>query len=59
MAASNFPNFTALPELDDEAFFEDEMMPPNPTPIEPENAPVDNALVHNEKARERNRGKRP
>ncbi|EXB58480.1 Tubulin-specific chaperone E [Morus notabilis] len=59
IAAPNFSNFTALPELRDEAFFEDEMMPPNPTPTEPENAPVDNASVHNEEAGERCRGKRP
>ncbi|EXB52395.1 BAG family molecular chaperone regulator 4 [Morus notabilis] len=36
MAASNFPDFTAFPELGDEALFEDEIRPPNPT--EPENA---------------------
>ena len=50
MAAPNFPDFTALSEFGDEAFFEEEMMPPNPTPTEPKNAPVDNASVHNEEA---------
>ncbi|EXB99255.1 hypothetical protein L484_003910 [Morus notabilis] len=59
MAAPNFPGFIALPELGDEPFYEDEMMPPNPTPTELENAPVDNASVHNEEPGERSIGKRP
>ncbi|EXC06851.1 hypothetical protein L484_017317 [Morus notabilis] len=59
MASPNFPDFTALPELREETFFEEEMMPSNPTPTEPENAPVDNASVYNEEAGERSRGKRP
>ena len=61
MASPNFPDFTALPELGDETFFEEEeeMMPSNPTHTEPENAPVDNASVHNEEAGDRSRGKRP
>ena len=61
MASPNFPYFTVIPELGDEAFFEEEeeMMPSNPTPTEPENAPVDNASVHNEEAGDRSRGKRP
>ncbi|EXB44173.1 hypothetical protein L484_010279 [Morus notabilis] len=33
MAIPNFPDFTALPELGDEPFYENEMMPPNPLPL--------------------------